>query len=184
MADRTRNLATRSPGHETCNHKVYQLLCAEFEALLARANGRCEICQVPAEETAKGKLVIDHQYGTAAGLGAVRGLICVACNWMLGQIDAGKQVPEQAAVRFLANAWHVTRPAEWSNRKRDRRAGTQEARVAFRYPRAEWQQFLAAAAVSGDNASEVLRAYMDWYIREPKSRAPKRPAAVSAQPQP
>ncbi len=167
----------RSKGHETCNHKAYQLPCAEYEELLARADGRCEICRVAAAETVKGKLVIDHQYGTSAGLGAVRGLVCVSCNSVLGNVDAGKQVPQAQVTAYLANAWHVTRPQQWSDRKRHPRAGRQDARITFRYPRADWQEF-GAVAIDGDTTiASAIRNFIDWYIRKKGAKAPRRPAA-------
>lgn len=92
-------------GHETCHHRNYRLTCGEYERLLRRAGGRCEICGRPDRENAKGKLHIDHDYEW--GPWAVRGLLCHDCNsrerfpWM-----AQKRSP------YIANAWYVERLAE------------------------------------------------------------------------
>lgn len=56
-------------------------------------------------------------------------------------------------------------------------------RQGFRYPRTKWQRFGAAASANGTNASQILQDFIDWYIREPKSKAPTRPPAAVAQPQ-
>lgn len=170
----------RTVGHETCHHTAYQMNCAEFDQLLARAEGRCEICSAVGTETAKGKLVIDHQHGMPLGLGAVRGLLCMSCNWILGKVDEGQREPTEAAAAYLANAWHVTRPAMWSNRKRHPDAGKQGMRAVFRYPRADWQRFHEVAAEAGMNASEALRGFIMWYLGQPGAKAPKRPPAKPA----
>lgn len=48
-------------------------------------------------------------------------------------------------------------------------------RQNFRYPLDKWRRFVAVAAAAGTNASAILQEFVDWYIREPKSKAPKRP---------
>lgn len=65
-------------GHETCNHRHYLLTCKQYEYLLRRSGGRCEICHLPAEENTSGRLYIDHD--PARGRWAVRGLLCRTCN--------------------------------------------------------------------------------------------------------
>lgn len=56
-------------------------------------------------------------------------------------------------------------------------------RQGFRYPRDKWQKFGQTAQANGSNASQVLQDFINWYIGEPKSKAPKRPPpARSAQP--
>jgi hypothetical protein len=46
------------------------------------------------------------------------------------------------------------------------------ARQAFRYDPAKWERF---KTVAEPDASAVLRAFVDWYLHEPRSRAPRRP---------
>lgn len=90
--------------HTRCQHKKYQLDCADYEALLLRARGCCEICGASGAETPHGHLVIDHD--AAVGDWAVRGLLCSRCNTML---DSHVHVLEQGAVkRYLAEPWYKT----------------------------------------------------------------------------
>jgi hypothetical protein len=61
-------------------HRNYSLTCEEFEALWARAEGRCELCGTDAS-----KLVIDHDH--RYGMAAVRGLVCTRCNLYIGAFE-------------------------------------------------------------------------------------------------
>jgi len=88
--------------HARCQHKKYQLSCADYEALQVRAQRCCEICGTPGTETPHGFLVIDHD--ATAGDWAVRGLLCSRCNTML---DSHVHVLEQGAVkRYLSEPWY------------------------------------------------------------------------------
>lgn len=78
--------------HETCHHRIYELTCAEYDALLARANEACEIC------TRRGRLVIDHDHQT----GVMRGLLCMPCNRQLGMVDSGQSVPTPKQSAYLS----------------------------------------------------------------------------------
>ncbi|MFD8088708.1 endonuclease domain-containing protein [Streptomyces malaysiensis] len=74
-----------TPGN-TCNHfQKYGMTCDDFDRLLSRAAGRCELCETPEGETPRGALVIDHFQG--AGLFFVRGLICDRCNSVMSRHD-------------------------------------------------------------------------------------------------
>lgn len=74
-----------TPGN-TCNHfQKYGMTCDNFDRLLARAAGRCELCEKPEAETRRGALVIDHFQG--GGLFFVRGLICDRCNSVMSRHD-------------------------------------------------------------------------------------------------
>jgi hypothetical protein len=56
----------------------------EYERIFAAQNGVCAICREPETETLKGvvkRLAIDHDHQN----GTVRGLLCAACNQMLGR---------------------------------------------------------------------------------------------------
>lgn len=71
--------------HAFClTHRQYRLNCADFEELIARATGRCEICGLPAERNHRGKLAIDHDH--LLGRWAVRGLLCLSCNQFMHQL--------------------------------------------------------------------------------------------------
>lgn len=82
--------------------------CAEYAALLQRADGRCEICRVPGAETSHGYLVIDHDYAYGFNGGAVRGLLCSPCNTRIAYPTNGANA--EAKERYLANPWHLRRP--------------------------------------------------------------------------
>jgi hypothetical protein len=86
------------PPKSPCSHRVYQLDCAEYDRLLAHADGRCQICGVAPEGTKHGHLVVDHD--ASVGQWAVRGLLCSNCNTALPIGTA----PEWAA-DYLARPW-------------------------------------------------------------------------------
>jgi len=75
-------------GHESCNHKVYGLSCDQYERLLNRNGGLCEICGIPGRLAARGKLYIDHDH--AGGWTAVRGLVCSRCNIRIRDAEMGR----------------------------------------------------------------------------------------------
>jgi len=54
--------------------KLYGLTEANLESMKQAQNGVCKICEIPA------KLMVDHCHKT----GVVRGLLCQACNSLLG----------------------------------------------------------------------------------------------------
>lgn len=66
-------------GHDTCLHVKYALGCRNYEALLLRAKGRCEMCGSFGLSNLRRKLFIDHD--AAHGYWAVRGLLCWTCNF-------------------------------------------------------------------------------------------------------
>ena len=91
--------------HATCfTHRQYYLSCEEYDAIVAHAGGCCEICGKAAEETPRGKLVLDHLHGYGWG-NLVRGLLCDWCNVMMGRVDSHKEAPSPEAVRYMRNAW-------------------------------------------------------------------------------
>jgi len=99
-------------GIQCKTHTHYEMTCDEFEALRARAGGRCEVCRRLPEETGAKKLFIDHdgQYGTAA----VRGLLCGRCNNRLGMLenpDYRRSFVRDPRARglheYLRNAWFM-----------------------------------------------------------------------------
>ncbi len=48
-------------------------------------------------------------------------------------------------------------------------------RQGFRYPRRKWRRFGATAEKNGTNASALIQEFIDWYLSEPKCKAPKKP---------
>jgi hypothetical protein len=71
------------PATSRCsNHRYYRLTCEDYDALLERANNKCQICEIRAEYTRHHFLHIDHDH--TIGRWGVRGLLCVQCNTSLG----------------------------------------------------------------------------------------------------
>lgn len=72
---------------ETRLKNSYGITVEERQELLNKQNGRCAICAKTPEEAGKTPyLTIDHNHET----GAVRELLCVACNLMLGKIESNR----------------------------------------------------------------------------------------------
>lgn len=93
-----------TPEHKTCTrHRLYALSCEQFEALLARAAGHCEICGAEGEPERPGCcLYIDHEHNV--GMWAVRGLLCYVCNCSL---QARRRIPPTPEIkRYVANVWY------------------------------------------------------------------------------
>ncbi|NEA52362.1 endonuclease domain-containing protein [Streptomyces sp. SID10815] len=90
-----------------CNHFLkYGMTCDNFDRLLARAAGRCELCKTPEEQTQRGALVIDHFQGE--GLFFVRGLICDRCNSVMARHDRSAEWgPASLPWADKARAYHL-----------------------------------------------------------------------------
>lgn len=63
----------------------YGITEEQYDRMLAAQGGRCAICQ---EEPNGGKLFVDHCHSTKA----VRGLLCVGCNTLLGGYERMKEL--------------------------------------------------------------------------------------------
>lgn len=85
-------------------HRYYYLSCEEYEELWDFASGRCQICNALPEETARGKLCIDHL--PTYGYGLVRGLLCDKCNALMRQVDDGTvRYPPSPVYAYRHNSW-------------------------------------------------------------------------------
>lgn len=90
----------------SCQHKAYRMTCAEYDALLIEADGKCQHCGKRSDA-----LVIDHDH--RFDFTAVRGLVCPSCNTKLTKVDEGKvRDIEPRTARYLANAWHLHKVAK------------------------------------------------------------------------
>ncbi len=58
----------------------YGLTRSEYNEMLETQEGGCAICRAPYADVRGRRLVVDHDHAT----GAVRGLLCMACNSGLG----------------------------------------------------------------------------------------------------
>jgi len=80
----------------------YGLTPTQYDARVTLQGGRCAICQtIPQGGGRRGTLHVDHDHAS----GAVRGLLCVDCNLILGK---SHDSPEQlrAAAAYL-DQWAV-----------------------------------------------------------------------------
>ena len=71
----------------------------EFNRMLVKQNGVCEICSQPEVSTFRGKirdLAVDHNHKTSK----VRGLLCQKCNHALGLLKENKK-SFQKAIEYL-----------------------------------------------------------------------------------
>lgn len=80
------------------------MTCQQFDALLARSNGRCELCSIPAAETRRGFFVIDHDHKVGMSFDVVRGLVCDPCNGHMRRIDSGERPMDDRTRAYLARA--------------------------------------------------------------------------------
>jgi hypothetical protein len=89
--------------------RKYGISIEQLEALLRRQQDRCAICRRPWQECVLAKrsryelrflhhLCVDHDHAT----GAVRGLLCNACNTAIGLLEEDRG-------RFLAAADYLDR---------------------------------------------------------------------------
>jgi hypothetical protein len=87
--------------------KRYGITVEEYESMAQAQNYLCAICGMP--ETKKRKdgsvsiLAVDHDHTT----GAVRELLCVGCNHMLGNIE-NRQVSLDAIAAYIKRHSEVT----------------------------------------------------------------------------
>ena len=102
-APRARRCATcATAAARTSNRRAkYKLSAAEFRALWAMQRGRCAIClsPFPVETQTRTTIRVDHDHIT----GAVRGLLCNACNVGVGMFrdDAARM---RRAVDYLSRS--------------------------------------------------------------------------------
>lgn len=86
---------TYSLWHLTCHHESYRLNCEAYEALLARAEFRCELRGCVSD-----RLWIDHDHCTDE----VRGLVCPKCNAHMRRVDNGERPVDAQTRRYMTGA--------------------------------------------------------------------------------
>ena len=88
---------TKEYGNELFLKRTYGLSKADFDVMLDKQNGKCAICKKEAPTHHKKRLNVDHCHKT----GAIRGLLCDACNRGIGLF---KDNPEllQKAISYLS----------------------------------------------------------------------------------
>lgn len=105
--ERQRELWEAKPDHMRQLYRArhlarYGLTIEQFDALLAKQNGKCAICS--GEPNGRGGYHIDHDHsccpsGRSCGK-CVRGLLCSRCNLILGKAQDSPQILE-AAIQYL-----------------------------------------------------------------------------------
>jgi hypothetical protein len=133
------------------SHKYYLLSCEDYDRLVERAQGRCELCGVPGAETPHGMLHIDHD--PARGNGAVRGLLCSRCNTRLGR----GLLPSHVADAWLAAP--LFKITVWTPRLKVQGASRQ-----VRIPDDVWARFEVVAGRG--KRSAVIVELIRWYLGE------------------
>jgi hypothetical protein len=76
--------------------KLYGMTLGEFDALVEKQNGACEICgKIPSPDNqyAYSRLNVDHDHKT----GKVRGLLCANCNRAIGMFGDNPATLNRAA---------------------------------------------------------------------------------------
>lgn len=78
----------------------------QYDALLVAQRGCCAVCGSPgiAPRGKRAKLNVDHDHST----GAIRGLLCHACNAALGRVDDDTNIL-QLMIDYLAKHSAVLR---------------------------------------------------------------------------
>jgi hypothetical protein len=101
--DRSRHNDPKRKAHQKKYHQIYHLKydydlsVEDHDKMLKQQNGCCKICNVFKEEKYNRKgLFVDHCHAT----NKVRGLLCSACNHLLGMVKDDTQILE-AAIRYL-----------------------------------------------------------------------------------
>ncbi len=79
--------------HATDIKRLYSLTIEQYNAMLADQRCQCAICAKQHDPTEKrGRLYVDHDHAT----GAVRGLLCTACNKGLGCFNDDQDLIKKA----------------------------------------------------------------------------------------
>jgi Recombination endonuclease VII len=85
---------------------VYGITLQEWEKLLEKQDGKCAICCIPLYLKLDGTQdsTVDHNHACCAGQSScgkcIRGILCVNCNWGLGQFKDDQAIL-QAAINYL-----------------------------------------------------------------------------------
>jgi hypothetical protein len=100
-----RHSASGSP----CHHFVYHhLTCDQYDELVARSGGRCEMCQTPIPMTGGRRLVVDHFQSSLPRMRIIRGMLCDACNATMSCLDGTKRWgPRRAFLEPRARAYQA-----------------------------------------------------------------------------
>ena len=92
-----------------CHHFVYhRLTCDQYDELLARAGGHCEMCGTAESETGGQRLVVDHFQSGQSRIRVIRGMVCDACNSAMSCLDGNKRWgPRRGVLEPQARAYQA-----------------------------------------------------------------------------
>jgi transcription elongation factor Elf1 len=102
---KTRYRENRKKYHDYKMAKDFGLGLGVYEQMLDSQGGSCAICR--GHNQSNRALAVDHDHGT----GAVRGILCDRCNFLLSNAQDSVEILE-AAIRYLTNPGLVHGAAE------------------------------------------------------------------------
>jgi hypothetical protein len=103
MAEYVKDPSVQTQTWERNLWKNYKMTAAEFNDMWLSQNGKCEICEVDLMPRGRqnNSVAVDHNHEN----GAVRGLLCQACNRAIGLFKDNPKVLQSAA-KYLENRGH------------------------------------------------------------------------------
>lgn len=161
-------------GHATCHHRNYRLTCEQYDRLLRRADGHCEICGIAAEDTPAARLGIDHDHHAGDGQNHVRGMLCAKCNCNLKYPERGDRPFTDAERRYLANAWCVLEPPAAVVSL----VSAESVRFSVEIPRELRDEFTRTVTARREDRSQIVEDLLRWYLRRSDARTPNCPPAA------
>jgi hypothetical protein len=90
--------------------KRHGMTVDDYDSMLRGQNGSCAICFSADPGGQNGRFCVDHDHKT----GVVRGLLCVNCNWALGNVKDDIKIL-QSAIRYLGNPEEINRATPEEN---------------------------------------------------------------------
>jgi hypothetical protein len=77
--------------------RTYGITVHDYDAMLAAQKNVCAICLQTSKGTKRKRLHVDHDHQT----GAIRGLLCVSCNIILGRWNDSPEIARRAVEYLL-----------------------------------------------------------------------------------
>lgn len=142
--------------HTSHQHVTYHLSCDQFEAMLARAEGRCELRGEVFTRTPD----IDHDH--EIGFRGVRGLVCKKCNDHLRRVDSGERPMDDLTRAYLDASWHLSIPRSprpyYLHKDKD-------PQHSVRISAELWNPARERATQRGEDVSDVVRKALERYVK-------------------
>lgn len=141
----------------TCQHFIYRMSCEDYEALIRRAGGRCEICRDVPKRAA-----IDHDH--SVGEHGVRGLVCQKCNVNLGHVDRGRKPADEATAAYLDNPFWAARGLKQSSIYEPGHSRLTRDVKEIEAAQGLWRDVESVADSNGEAVSDVIRDALSKYV--------------------